>query len=180
VNPLHRVHVGSLPLFSSRRKIDNLQVWNGTFWSLLFLCDVSEDFVFNLGHGGSPCPALFGRVSDVTVVSTTGIQRLRICYCCCSTSDGLGAVPTYIQLLRTKLFPASYKSPATAFTFECLQLFHILTLQGKLTGFNYYTSLERLTNNSDVDPPTVSCFPSLLTSITELLNDLQKHRDEFM
>ena len=130
------------------------QVWTGLFWSSKTLFEVSDSFTLTLGHSGLDCPAPQGGPHNITVVSSTGIQHVRIIYCGCSAA-GSSAFP-YLQLFRAKLFPASYKSPRTVFTFECLRLFHILTLQGKLTGFDYYTSLERLTNNSVVDPPAVS------------------------
>ncbi|KAJ7363849.1 hypothetical protein DFH08DRAFT_949484 [Mycena albidolilacea] len=38
-------------------------------------------------------------------------------------------------------------------TFAALELFHIVTLQAKMTMYDYYCSLERLTRNDGVQPP---------------------------
>ncbi|KAJ7743972.1 hypothetical protein B0H14DRAFT_3097170 [Mycena olivaceomarginata] len=38
-------------------------------------------------------------------------------------------------------------------TFAALELFHIVTLQAKMTMYDYYRSLERLTRNDGVQPP---------------------------
>ena len=37
--------------------------------------------------------------------------------------------------------------PQTAFTFEMLDTFHLLTLQSKISAYDYYSSLENKTNN---------------------------------
>ena len=128
-------------------------MWNRSFWECRSLFALNENFIVSLAHSSNLCPALLSS-SNLTVILTTGIQVVRVAYCGCGAL-GPGAFP-YIQLLRMRLFPASHKSPHTAVSFECLELFHMLTLQGKLTGFDFYTTLERLTDNSGVDPPSVS------------------------
>ena len=128
-------------------------MWNGSFWEHRSLFALNENFVVSLAHSGNPCPALLSS-SNLTVILMTGIQVVHVVYCGCGTL-GPGAFP-YIQLLHMRLFPASHKSPHTTVSFECLELFHMLTLQGKLTGFDFYTTLEHLMDNSGVDPPSVS------------------------
>ena len=57
--------------------------------------------------------------SDLTVVSSTGIFTRSVRWCNCTKSPD-----QYVQLLlRAKLFPASFKNPKTAFTFEVLDHF---------------------------------------------------------
>ncbi|KAG9223433.1 hypothetical protein CCMSSC00406_0007620 [Pleurotus cornucopiae] len=57
------------------------------------------------------------------------------------TSHGL------VPLLRFGLFPATTTDPRTAATFEVLRLFQILTFGSKVSGYEFYQSLVRLTNN---------------------------------
>lgn len=59
----------------------------------------------------------------------------------------------------------------------------MLTIQGKLTGFDFYTALELLTDNSGIDPPSVSCACVLFYFISgyqTYVLFMQKRRDEFM
>ncbi|KAG9218385.1 hypothetical protein CCMSSC00406_0007244 [Pleurotus cornucopiae] len=57
------------------------------------------------------------------------------------TSHGL------IPLLRYGLFPATTTDPRTAATFEVLRLFQMLTFGPKVSGYEFYQALMRLTNN---------------------------------
>ena len=129
-------------------------MWNGAYWDRKSLFSLSTTFSFTPNHGGKTCPAPISTAKQLTVISLSGIQQIRVDYCGCPAS-GTASFP-YLQLLRAKLFPASFKSPQTAVTFDCLELFHMLTVQGKLTGYDFYTSLEHMTDNSGVDPPSVS------------------------
>lgn len=110
-----------------------------------------------IGHAGNSCPANEKGVPahDLTVIASNGVHKLRIQWCNCSQSVGSGH-KHWVQLLRTRLFLASYSSPQTAVTFDCLKTFHALTVQGKLTGFEFYQSVINLTDNTGLDPPPVS------------------------
>ena len=46
--------------------------------------------------------------------------------------------------------------PQTVFTFECLETFHELTLQGKTNLYDYYHTLLRLSDNANLSAPIVS------------------------
>ncbi|KAJ7576314.1 hypothetical protein C8J56DRAFT_1007515 [Mycena floridula] len=54
----------------------------------------------------------------------------------------------YQELLRNEWFPATHLEPQTAATFRCVEQFHMLTLTGKVTAFDYYMGLQRLTDNT--------------------------------
>lgn len=71
---------------------------------------------------------------------------LRFCDCGQATSRAA-------QLLRARLFPATTIDPHTAATFEVLRLFQLLTFGSKVSGFEFYTSLVRLTDNLGEPPP---------------------------
>jgi hypothetical protein len=54
----------------------------------------------------------------------------------------------------------SFTHPRSAVTFSTLNLFHLLTLQGKVTAYDFYYSLVHQTDNWMTDPPKV-CTLSL-------------------
>lgn len=129
----------------------------------------------HLGHGGKICPGNVDtfKTSPFTVISTTGIHQINVVWCTCSLSIGKGA-DRFIQLLRNRWFPVSAVTPKTAVTFDCLSFFHLLTVQGKLTGYDFYQSLVYLTDNTGTNPPPVSeripiKLCSALTPFTEAL-----------
>lgn len=94
------------------------------------------------------------------IVHTSGVHDIRVSFCGCRAGASWQSVDSlqHNQLLRARIFPATVTQPASAVTFECLNDFHILTTQGKLTGMDYYETLVRLTDNTGVDPPKVTVF----------------------
>jgi hypothetical protein len=60
------------------------------------------------------------------------------------------------QLLRERWFPATLACPQTVFTFDCLETFHELTLQGKTSLYDYYHTLLRRSDNANLGNPIVS------------------------
>jgi hypothetical protein len=54
------------------------------------------------------------------------------------------------------LFPASYKKPQTAFTFEVLDHFHIEAMECKTSAGSFYAKLKRFTSNAFPDTIPVS------------------------
>jgi hypothetical protein len=85
------------------------------------------------------------------VLHNNGIHEVNVDFCGCEHRGHAGALDT--QLLRGGWYPASEERPQTCMTFVALELFHILTLQAKMTMYDYYRSLERLTRNDGVQPP---------------------------
>ena len=131
--------------------------WNGRFWEKISLD--SRGFVMHLGHKGKPCPRAAGfNGRRMHIIHTTGIHRVRMVFCNCPPSFGHASSANFEhnQLLRARLFPATTKQPNTVVSFSCLNEFHLLTTQGKLTGMDYYETLVHLTDNLGIDPPNVS------------------------
>jgi hypothetical protein len=60
------------------------------------------------------------------------------------------------QLMRREWFPATHIEPQTCCTFRVLQHFHMQTLQGKIAAYDYYGALEKLTDNTGLNPTKVS------------------------
>ncbi|KAJ8701131.1 hypothetical protein PTI98_002092 [Pleurotus ostreatus] len=119
-----------------------VEIWNSRFFQRCSLRSLG--LRFQLGHPiGEPClnpkPA---NKDEFVVISSHGIISINLDYCAC-----LSAADTSIQLLRSRLFPATTIEPRTAATFDVLRLFQLLTFGSKVSGFEFYHSLARLTNN---------------------------------
>ena len=145
-----------------------IQQWNGNCFVPSTLHDLG--LMLHLGHGGDCCPAYArqfhndspdqvgqgfsfpnarpyadGEVAeeDVCVVHTSGVFQSCVRYCGC-----VDAPERHIQLLRLKLFPASFVRPNTAFTFALLDHFEIDAMECKTSAMNFFAKLRRLTSNA--------------------------------
>jgi hypothetical protein len=85
--------------------------------------------------------------TDMIVITSSRICQMTIQWCTCTKKDRAD------QLLSICLFPATFTSPKTAFTFECLD--HFLTEHSicKTTAYSFYDKLRRLTDA--VDPKSL-------------------------
>ncbi|KAF7797641.1 hypothetical protein EIP86_008841 [Pleurotus ostreatoroseus] len=119
--------------------------WNGRFFKKIDLKDIG--LVVQLGHApGEKCPAPSPAPRDFLVIHTNGFHPINVLYCQC---DRVHIAGTRVQqLLRSELFPATMQDPHTCCTFRVLETFHILTLQSKINQYDYYKSLEKLTDNT--------------------------------
>ena len=108
-----------------------------------------------LGHfPGAPCLYPIPGPVDFMVLHTNGWHPVNIAYCQCNQATRPG---TQIQqLLRYELYPATTGDPTTCATFRALEMYHILTLQSKITVYDYYLSMNNLTDNTGVDVNWVS------------------------
>jgi hypothetical protein len=130
------------------------QEWNGSFFKRVSLRDLG--LTVYLEHQGKPCP-FPGRVLDnFTVVHTNGVHSLKIRLCACYC-DGDRSHEKF-QLLRCSWLPATTEIPQTAFTFDVLDSYFLLSLQGKVSREDYYLSIARHTDNTGLDPPKVRSF----------------------
>ena len=82
------------------------------------------------------------------VVHTNGFHPVTLYFCEC---DQVRQAGTRVeQLLRAKLYPATIGDPTTSFTFAVLEHFHLLTLQSKTTAYDFYRTLQFITDNAGV------------------------------
>lgn len=95
-------------------------------------------------------------VERFTVIHTNGIHVIRLRYCSCPN-----APERFVQLLRAGIFPFTPLEPASGITFAALRLFHRLSLQAKLTGYDFMKTMEILTDNTGLRPPPVGSSFSL-------------------
>ncbi|KAE9385245.1 hypothetical protein BT96DRAFT_1092095 [Gymnopus androsaceus JB14] len=125
------------------RPLDIVERWNGSFFERIALRDIG--IVVQIGHcPGKTClsPSTY---KDFIVIHTNGLHRVHVAFCNCFNKYSAGERKT--QLLRWQWYPATHLEPQTAATFEVLNHFHLLTLQGKVTAYDYYAGLEKLSNN---------------------------------
>ncbi|KAK7044331.1 CxC2 domain-containing protein [Favolaschia claudopus] len=95
-----------------------------------------------------PAKTLKPHRDDFCVVDSNGIHEVGLDFCCCSLAEDHD-----IQLLRSRLYPATTTNPATAATFRVLRDYHLVTLEAKCSALHFYNKLARQTNNSGVFQP---------------------------
>lgn len=76
-------------------------------------------------------------------MDVSGFHCVNFDFCDC----GLGP-PRYIQLLRARLFPTSTERPQTAYTFDILDTFLELSLQGKTNTYDFFIAIVLKTDKS--------------------------------
>ncbi|KAF7976812.1 hypothetical protein HWV62_5680 [Athelia sp. TMB] len=120
--------------------------WTGSFFAKTSLYALGHRVY--LGHQGQPCKAAYEIVDGFTVFDTTGIHTIKLVFCGCPDR-----APSNIQLLRTRWFPATIRSPHSAFTFEVLNTFHLLNIQGKLSLYHFYNAIHSKSDNAGIRKP---------------------------
>ncbi|KAK7461259.1 hypothetical protein VKT23_008434 [Stygiomarasmius scandens] len=126
------------------RPLDIIEQWNGVFFRRVSL--QSLGVVVQLGHRrGETCPNP-RTISKFTVLHVNGIHNATLAFCNCPGRHQAGEWRQ--QLMRRRWYPATHTDPHTAATFEVLNQFHVMTLQGKVCTYDYYNGLEKLRNNA--------------------------------
>src|ERR1700691_658128 len=123
------------------------QKWNGEFFDKTTLRDLA--LRYQLGHGGGRCPLPSPGPSNFLVIDTSGVHRVCIDFCDCGQGDTV--LHKRMQILRARWVPATIQRPRTVFTFDALETFHELTLQGKTTPYDFYHTLLRRTDNAQLN-----------------------------
>jgi hypothetical protein len=103
--------------------------------------------VLHLGHGGDLC-SFPGKRETFTIMHSNGFHKLAVVFCGCAMD--VESLSPQIQLLRSRLFPATTDKPKTAFTFSSLDLLAQLSTQGKLSAYNFYIAMRSLTDPLDI------------------------------
>ncbi|KAG1814166.1 hypothetical protein DFJ58DRAFT_740006 [Suillus subalutaceus] len=136
--------------------------WTGGFFEDTSLTKIGLEI--HLGCQGKPCPEVTDDWYDTDdegdnfaegqwvplvndsrttmVVDTSGVHSLMIRFCQCASALGPN-----MQLFEIGLFPASFTSPKTAFTFAVLDDFLLDNLECGTSAMNYYSKLRRITSS---------------------------------
>ncbi|TFK79910.1 hypothetical protein K466DRAFT_605772 [Polyporus arcularius HHB13444] len=130
----------------SRLPLHRLQEWDGKTFKRTSLR--THGLVVQLGHNGQPCANPSSKTRRIVVVDITGVHEVEVSFCECISAGSRTLVSEWVQLMRRGWFPATNNRPATAFTFRTLDTFQETNFQGKLSLYDYWRSLERLTDNT--------------------------------
>jgi hypothetical protein len=120
---------------------------------------VDEEDMTEISIGATNGPH-FGRQNGIIFVDASGIYKRSVRWCLCPN-----APPVHIQLFRMRFFPASFKRPSTAFTFRVLDQFHVEAMECKISAHNFYSKLQRITNNSHPLLVSVYLYPPIVSLI---------------
>ncbi|KAK7023733.1 CxC2 domain-containing protein [Favolaschia claudopus] len=123
-----------------------VQVWNGKCWSTVSLSSLS--LVYQLGHGGHPCPRPAPALREMTVLDFPSIHTVKFRYCGCDVSDHANNLE---QLLRNGWYPATTVDPGTCATMRTLRTYRLLNAVGNLTVHDAVRVMERSTDASRVN-----------------------------
>lgn len=102
------------------------------------------------------CPTPVACDERLRIVHTTSIHDIAIAYCACSRE-----IPRDLQLLRRGLYPATQQLVRTCVTFSLLKSFHLFALNGKISMYDMYRSIERLSNNTGINMPRSRYRPTM-------------------
>ena len=144
-HPLHRIQVRQcLGFFYSANAS---QEWTGTFFRKSTLRALGHKV--QLGHQpGDTCTSPQRSTRPFTVLHTNGIHQIDIWFCGCDLAALHG--DRVQQLLWRRLFPATSTDPQTGSTFALLEYAHVLSVQSKLSLYDFYLSIEIITDATRV------------------------------
>ncbi|KAG5223526.1 CxC2 domain-containing protein [Salix suchowensis] len=131
-----------------RMPLHRIEEWNGDYFAPS--CLKSLGLRIQLGHPhGERCVNPQPAFDDTfTIVDSASVHEVSLDFCGCETAK----LPI-IQLLRHCLFPATSVAPRSAATFAALDHFHMLSLEGKLSAFEFWRALARTTDKTEINPP---------------------------
>ncbi|KAJ7173841.1 hypothetical protein C8R46DRAFT_893144, partial [Mycena filopes] len=118
-----------------------LEKWEGGYFQPCALTSLDPYLRFQIGHRpGEDCDFRDGPHSMV-VLDNNGIHDLKIDFCGCR-----GAPSHVDQLVNIGWFPATLKNVETCATLSLLRRFHTLNLQGRVPAYDFYNTLEVLSD----------------------------------
>ncbi|KAH0828896.1 hypothetical protein J3R83DRAFT_2296 [Lanmaoa asiatica] len=123
--------------------LHTVKKWNGMFYESVLLKALG--LRIQLGHPcGQKCRNPERAFDDTfVVVDTNGIHTVSLDFCGCEL-----AMSHFQQLLRFAWFPATTSRPKTAATFRVLKQFHLVSLESKISVYQYYNTLAKLIDNT--------------------------------
>ncbi|KAK7045173.1 CxC2 domain-containing protein [Favolaschia claudopus] len=126
-----------------RTPLHVIQEWNRDYWVPRTLAQLG--LVYQLGHGGFPCPLPDPVQHKLVVIEEPIIHQLQIHYCKCAKSDDADNIE---QLLRNGWYPATVTDPGTCATFRTLETYRLYNVVGNFNVRDFMTSVERVTDTS--------------------------------
>ncbi|KAF7974192.1 hypothetical protein HWV62_13237 [Athelia sp. TMB] len=128
--------------------LHRVKIWKDGYFQPVALSSLGVFIQLGEKHPpGSPCIFGLDVHKDFVILHSNGIHSVSIRSCGCLSPDGR-VLDVNTQLLRAGLYPATPLEPQTAGTFEAMRLFHIMNLQGKVSAYHFYKSLQYYTDNT--------------------------------
>ncbi|KAF9006888.1 hypothetical protein BDZ89DRAFT_1144615 [Hymenopellis radicata] len=124
-----------------RSPLHVIKVWREGTWERTTLRELG--LVYQIGHGGAPCPYPDQTPRLMTVLHVTGVHVVAFRYCGCSAADTIHHIQ---QLLRTSWYPATTQRPSTCMTMEVLELYRRLKVIATVNVRDFVTTLESATD----------------------------------
>ena len=104
--------------------------------------------VVQLGHRGEPCPRHAAKTRTIVVGHINGVHEVEVRFCKCIDYETDNFQYEWVQLFREGWYPATTTSPATAFSIRLLDMFQELNFQSKTSLYDFWRTIERMTDNS--------------------------------
>lgn len=134
-------------LFLDSFSLTYLQIWTGTFFRKCDLQSAGQ----HVQHGhppGKTCTSPQQSTRPFAVIHTNGIHLVDILFCGCDlAADHRDRIQ---QLLWRCIFPATTTDPQSGSTFALLELAQVLSVQSKLSLYDFYISIDTLTDATRV------------------------------
>ncbi|KAJ7605332.1 hypothetical protein FB45DRAFT_1042460 [Roridomyces roridus] len=141
----------------ARLPLHRICKWNGAFFARHSL--KSLGLRVQLGHHPTGrCAAPHPGHEHFVVLHDNGFHEVAVDFCGCefqaqAESRCPQVLHHHLQLLRFGWYPSTDKRPQTCATFVTLDRFMLCSHQSKMTAYDFYCVLERLTDNTGVEPP---------------------------
>ncbi|KAJ7693956.1 hypothetical protein B0H17DRAFT_1132323 [Mycena rosella] len=161
-------------LHHARTPLHVIKEWNGDFWVPCTLKGLG--LVYQLGHGGFPCPFPDDTVYRMVIIEAPIIHQIHVHYCECQKSDSADNLE---QLLRNGWYPATIMDPGTCATFRSLEGLRLYSVVGNMNTRDFITALERVTDSTASSGmtwlPVSTCiaFAALLQKDTRMTEGLR-------
>lgn len=146
--PLHKIEVRQIFFLFLCLKRER-QEWTSSYFAKISLGALG--LVIQLGHRLGDTCSLPTVVKSFVIIDADGIFTVQMGFCDC-----MDAIERHRQLLQSRLWPATTIYPQTAATFRVLHLFQVLSFMSKVSAYEFYHTLARLTDNTGMHPPPVS------------------------
>ncbi|KAK0227744.1 hypothetical protein IW262DRAFT_1445677 [Armillaria fumosa] len=111
-----------------------IERWTGLYFTATTLKVIG--LCVQLNHQSLQCPVPVPCHVKLQILHTTGIHDV-----------------AHIQLLRCGWYPASQQVVKTCATFRLLEMFHLLSLVSKTSTYDFYRTLERMSDNTGLNTP---------------------------
>jgi hypothetical protein len=91
---------------------------------------------------GDRCPGAQS-INTFIIVDGAGVHDTTVDFCACH-----GAAEQHVQLLRRRLYPATFDNPSTAFSFQLLRDFLAISFNTRLSQLHFMDFLRQKMDNS--------------------------------